>query len=128
MSEEKKTGTFVVKDKRRFDADGSERPQAEESAPAPKADAAPPEGEPQEHGPLSFSSFVVSLATQALMMLGEIKPPEGMPIMVDRHAAKNTIDVLALMQEKTKGNLDADEERLLHEVLHNVRMVFLRKS
>lgn len=121
-----------MKDKRRFEADGTERVQSDEptakSGPRTEMAAADSDDHGDDHGDLSFSSFVVSLATQALMMLGEIKPPEGMPIRVDKQAAKNTIDVLSLIEAKTKGNLDPDEERLLREVLHNVRMVFLSKS
>lgn len=132
MSDEKKS--FVVKDKRRFDADGTAREESEQASSAAEttveksADTSVAGAESASEEKISFSSFVVSLATQALMMLGELKPPEGVPIRVDKHGAKNTIDVLSLLEQKTKGNLDAAEVRLLEEVLHNLRMIFLRKG
>lgn len=85
--------------------------------------------EGQEHSaesPISFGSFVLSLATQALMQLGQLPAPDGMTIPVDPAAAQQTIDVLAMLQSKTKGNLDAREEGLLRDALHNLRVAFLR--
>jgi Domain of unknown function (DUF1844) len=75
---------------------------------------------------ISFGSFVLSLATQALMQLGQLKAPDGMAIAVDPGAAKQTIDILGVLQAKTKGNLDAREEGLLRDALHSLRLAFLR--
>ena len=77
---------------------------------------------------ISFSSFVISLATQALMQLGQIKPPEGVEIAVDKVAAKQTIDILTMLESKTSGNLDGEEERLLEEILHNLRIGYVRAA
>lgn len=76
---------------------------------------------------VSFSSFVMSLATQALMQLGVVAPPEGYELPQDIHGAKQSIDILQMLQDKTKGNLDAQEAALLEDVLHNVRLAFVRR-
>lgn len=85
-------------------------------------------GEPSPEQEITFSSFVVSLATQALMQLGQIKPPPGVNLPVDPMAAKQTIDILTVLQIKTRGNLDAEEDRLLEEVLHSLRIGYVKAA
>lgn len=75
---------------------------------------------------ITFSSFIISLATQVLMQLGEIKPPDEMAIPVDREGARHTIDILSMLQQKTRGNASAEEAKLMEEILHNLRMSYLR--
>jgi len=77
---------------------------------------------------VSFSAFVMSLATQALMQLGVVAPPQGYELPQDVHGAKQTIDLLQMLQEKTKGNLDEQESALIEDILHNVRLAFVRRS
>lgn len=77
---------------------------------------------------VTFNAFVMSLATQALIQLGESKAPAGIDVKEDLNAAKYTIDILAMLQEKTKGNLDSEEENMLGEMLHNLRMVYVKKG
>jgi len=72
---------------------------------------------------VSFSSFVVSLATSAMTHLGE--GPGG---QVDLPLARQTIDLLGVLQEKTQGNLDDEERQLLETVLHETRTKFLAKA
>ncbi|MEN0064780.1 MAG: DUF1844 domain-containing protein [Myxococcota bacterium] len=72
---------------------------------------------------VSFSSFVVSLATSAMNHLGE-----GPGAKLDMPMARHTVDLLGLLMEKTKGNLDDDEQKLLETVLYDVRMKFLERS
>lgn len=76
---------------------------------------------------INFSSFVMSLATQALMQLGEIPPPPGVSLHVDVGAAQQSIDILTMLEQKTKGNLDQAEAQLLEEILHQLRVSFLRR-
>lgn len=107
---------------------GGGRPVEE---PAARQVAAPDPVEGQDEGqfdeaPVTFSSFIVSLAHQALWQLGAVPPPPGMDIPVDRVAAKQTIDILSLLEEKTKGNLDPMEARLVQEVLHELRINFVK--
>lgn len=77
---------------------------------------------------INFSSFVMSLATQAMMQMGELPPPEGMRIPVDIQAARQTIDILSILKTKTSGNLDQFEAQLFEEVLHNLKVAFVKKK
>lgn len=72
---------------------------------------------------VSFSSFVVSLATSAMSHLGE-----GPGAAVDLDLARHSIDVLGLLRDKTKGNLDDEESRLLETVLYETRMKFMERK
>jgi hypothetical protein len=80
----------------------------------------------EEHSlpPVSFEFLVVSYKTQAEMNLGLLKFSEDQP-PPDIRLARHFIDVLALLQEKTKGNLSWDEERLLNNVLTELRFRYL---
>lgn len=84
-------------------------------------------GESEESG-VSFMSFLMSLATQALVQIGEMEPPEGMEIPVDVEAGRQTIDILSMLQRKTRGNLSSEEGRFLEEVLHTLRMSYVRRA
>lgn len=127
---------FVVKDRRRFDSDGNERadeqepikPTLETTEDIRKSSAAEQlsTDEGAESQQLNFSSFVMSLATQALMQLGEIQPPAGMEVQVDKNGARQTIDILGMLQEKTKNNLDKDEAHLIEQILHNLRLSYVK--
>jgi hypothetical protein len=72
---------------------------------------------------VTFSSFVVSLATSAMGNLGE--GPGG---AMDLDIARHSIDILGLLRDKTKGNLDDEESKLLETVLYEARMKFLEKT
>ncbi len=76
--------------------------------------------------PVDFTTFVLSLATSALVSLGEVK---GNPDdKVDLPLARQTIDTISMLQEKTKGNLSGEEERLVNQVLFDLRMKFVDVS
>lgn len=75
--------------------------------------------------PASFELLVTTLATQAMMALGQLPDPSGKPAKVEKPIAKHYIDMLAVLEEKCKGNLDAGEQKLISEVLHNLRMGFV---
>lgn len=77
---------------------------------------------------IDFSSFIMSLATQGMMQMGEVPAPEGMSIPTDLNAAKQTIDILSMLRIKTKGNLDTFEDQLFEEILHNIRMSYVKKT
>lgn len=76
---------------------------------------------------ISFSSVIMSLATQALIQMGEVPPPEGVPAEKDLEGARQTIDIIAMLEKKTRGNLDDSELKLLEEVLHQLRMSFVAR-
>ncbi len=78
-----------------------------------------------DHPPaVSFDSLVQSIYMTAIMQLGGATP-EGQPPQVDILSARQSIDMLAVLEEKTKGNLTSDESRLLESALFELRMAFL---
>jgi hypothetical protein len=85
-------------------------------------------GEPADALPrIDFSTFVLSLAASAMVQLGIAPGPEGeQREAADLRMARHTIDTIEMLIEKTRGNLDADEERLVQSVLYEVRMSFVR--
>ena len=76
---------------------------------------------------VTFSTFVLSIASTALVHLGEVPEPESGEMKEDLLAAKHNIDMLAMLEEKTANNLDAEEERLLEGVLYELRMKYVIK-
>ncbi len=74
---------------------------------------------------IDFATFVLSLSHSALMHLGEAPHPEDGRVEKNLPLAKQNIDLLGLLDEKTKGNLTGDEERLLSQVLFDVRMRYV---
>ena len=143
MAEEREDKGFVIKDRRRVSLDDSEkkaeeRPasagEAAEEAGAKTGGREAPTGETgakEEEIPfpeVSLATFVFSLSSSALMHLGEIPEPGASQVKVDLPLAKQIIDTLGMLQEKTKGNLDPDEDRLLRSILYDLRMKYIQKS
>ncbi len=90
-----------------------------------------PAPEKPEHDKLpqmDFATFILSLSHSALMHLGEVPHPDTDQVSRDLPLAKQNIDLLSLLEEKTKGNLTGDEERLLHQVLFDLRMRYVELS
>ncbi len=76
---------------------------------------------------IDFITFIMSLATSVLMHLGEHE--EGVEAQpVDLPLAKQTIEILGMLREKTRGNLNAEENRALESVLYDLRMRYLEQS
>lgn len=100
-------------------------PVAEE---APKEEPREPESEPppsRPGEPSLFSDLVSSLAYQAAMLMGLIRDPLGPQMPTDMRAARQTIEMLAMLKEKTRGNLTAEEMTLLERALTDLRMQFV---
>lgn len=123
MSDEQKKPKIIVDD------DWKERVQAEKAALNDEPEEPAPEAtEPHEIPPASFPMLISSLATQALVGLGQIPDPmEGSPV-VRPDLAKHHIDMLGVLADKTAGNLSAEEEKMLTDVLHDLRMMFVAVS
>ena len=102
--------------------------QAEASAAYQKASSAQPGG--QDLGPqdLTFASFVVGLSTEALALMGEMPHPATGERMNDLIGAQQLIDIVAILQAKTRGNLTHDEEALLDAILFDLRMKYVEKA
>ena len=93
-----------------------------------KGTTAPPVGDeeaPQALPPLDFSTFVLSLASTAMVHLGQLPRPEGEAVQRDLPAAKQAIDMLTMLEEKTRGNLDESEQKLLRSVLYDLRVSYV---
>jgi hypothetical protein len=129
---------FVIKDRRRFDDSGEARPEQPREEPAAKPQEPKPEPKAAEKvqgasteqvfPELNFSTFVFSLGTSAMYHFGDIPDPVTKKAERNLEAVKQTIDILAILKEKTKGNLIEDEERLLESLLYELRMRFVRES
>ncbi len=138
--EEQKRG-FRVTDRRRFAGVGAQsRPEERDEAEAEEQSSAssrpeqtPPQpqakGETAESGrirpEISFSTFIMGLSTQTLMNLGEIPSPIDGQKKQDLDAAKELIDLLGILRDKTAGNLDANEQELLDGMLCDLRMRYV---
>ncbi len=77
---------------------------------------------------IDFSTFVLSLSHSVLVHMGDAPAPDGQPAERDLSLAKQTIDLLSILQEKTRNNLTGEEERLLDQALYDLRMRFLEVS
>jgi hypothetical protein len=134
---------FVIKDRRRFDDSGEARPEtpreetpAKPQEPKPEAQAAEPRQDEKAQGPsteqsfpeLNFSTFVFSLGTSAMYHFGDFPDPVTKKAERNLEAAKQTVDILAILKDKTKGNLSEDEERLLESLLYELRMRYVRET
>lgn len=75
---------------------------------------------------VTFASFVLSLNTTALYHLGELVHPESGERNVDLELVKHTIDTLILLGDKTRGNLDRDENELLSTILYDLKMRYVK--
>ena len=111
---------------------GGEQPESVNPAasPVPDQDQEVEENDAWEEeatplGPMNFPLFVLSLNTSALMHLGHGPQQQG---KVNLPMARQVIDILAMLEEKTRGNLSGDEERLLHQVLFELRMRYAREA
>ena len=155
MSEEEKQDQgFRVSDRRRFaGSEGGEAPQEEK---APEGDKKPPESQeaagekPEAEKPeaekrekreqreqreestplpeINFATFVISLSSSALIHLGIAPDPMTGEQTKDLAIAKQTIDMLAMLQEKTRGNLTEEEAQLMESMLYDLRMRYVAES
>jgi hypothetical protein len=106
----------------------SEGAQAEASAAYQKAASSQPGA--QDLGPqdLTFASFVVGLSTEALALMGEMPHPATGERMQDLIGAQQLIDIIGILQDKTRGNLSHDEDTLIDAILFDLRMKYVEKA
>ncbi len=74
---------------------------------------------------VDFSSFILSLYSSALVQLGKVEDPTSGEKTKDLVLAMQTIDIIAVLQEKTAGNLDTEEEKLINTLLRELRIAFV---
>ena len=87
--------------------------------------------EKKEQAPLpevTFSTFVLSLASSALVHLGEVPNPETGSTSRNEDLARNAIDLLTMLDDKTRNGLTPDESKLMRDVLYELRMKFVARS
>jgi hypothetical protein len=145
MSENNDEKGFVIKDKRIFDETGDVRNEKGEEKPKKETpekpdisekEAIPKKDEESENWgkgsqpfpEINFPSFIFSLHTSALLHFGDIPDPISKKQNVNLTAAKQTIDILDMLKEKTTGNLDENEEKLLEGILYDLKMRFVKES
>jgi hypothetical protein len=85
-------------------------------------------GEDAQLPPASFPMLVSMLATQAMVCLGQIPDPLADKVELHLDQAKHFIDLLQMLEEKTKGNLAPNEAAMLEGLLHELRMAFVSVS
>jgi hypothetical protein len=121
---------FNVVDRR-----GGREPEAPASSPAPPepqeeagAPGSPGFEEERAGATLDFSTFLLSLASSAMVHLGDLPHPEGGATQRNLPQAKQTIDLMALLEEKTRGNLTDEEARFLGGALRDLRLRYVEAS
>ena len=148
MSEEDKG--FVVKDRRIFTDDDKqaeakdertqtqpstdEEVQSEPTAAKTRAPETPEPSksdaseEPPQFPEINFPTFVVSLNASALLHLGAIEDPTSGQKDKNLPMAKQTIDILSMLEEKTAGNLNNEEKNLLKNILYDLRLMYVKEK
>ncbi|HEX9780276.1 MAG TPA: DUF1844 domain-containing protein [bacterium] len=123
-------------DKKRVDESWKDQVERERATPAqPGAPAPEPQGKPSsgdagqgEIPQARFDIFLSGLAMEALLALGEMPHPQTGRTAVQLPQARYVIDLLGLLEEKTRGNLDPDETKLITDTLYQLRMRYLQKT
>jgi hypothetical protein len=147
MSEEPKS--FTVKDRRHFTPDGRTREDAApgDTAPEPAVEGPPigtgspappsdgsepparsafPGSDQAPRGPGDFAQFLVSLGAQAgLLLTGQIESENGREAL---HEARSLISILEMLQDKTEGRRTPDEDRVLDDLLYDLRMAYVARA
>ena len=125
MAAEREEG-FVVRDRR--GGSGSDRPSATSPAALgiqPHQQAAPSDPHQDSGIPVTFSSFVISLGSSSLMLMGEQLDPQQPPMPANLPQAKEIIDLLSVLENKTTGNLTTEEQEVLRDMLYALRMKYV---
>jgi len=140
MKEEKKEESFTVSDKRRFVVDDSGGVKSEGDVGAEQKKETPGASEPSrekqqdqfsEGAPLpdiDFSTFIFSLSSSAILHLGLMENPYTKTIEKNLPLAKQTIDIISLLKDKTKGNLSDEEENLITHLLTDLRFKYVNEA
>lgn len=133
MASENEKSDVRVEDRRFFDKEGNPI-REEESQPSQEPVSTPTSGSQQKEeseappAKVDFASLVFLYVQTTLVYLGEIEDPTGQKKMENLKAAQQTIDILELLQEKTRGNLTPQEDQYLQGVLFDLRMRYVQKA
>lgn len=127
MPEEEKG--FIIKDRRSFDDKGDlkEKDSTEEKVKEePKEEPSKKEAETPPLPEINFSSLILSLSSTAFLHFGEIPDPGTGEKKKDLALAKHAIDTIAMLKEKTEGNLDDEEKQFIENILTDLRWRFVK--
>ncbi len=130
MAEEEKG--FIIKDRRSLDEDGAlKEEKAEEEVPEKEEKKEEPEEAEAKQTPLpevNFNALIFSLSSSAFLHLGEIADPHSGEKKKDLGLAKHTIDTIAMLKEKTAGNLDEEEAKFIESILTDLRWRYVNAA
>jgi hypothetical protein len=121
MDEEKKEEIkgYTFTDKRGLDSEEpKETKEFDPEAPDDKDQLGPAQT-------IDFTTLIMSLASSALVSMGRVPDPETGAVRKNLGFAHQNIEIIHLLQEKTRGNLCADEERLIEQILYELRMSYI---
>ena len=118
---------FVIKDNRssQLSEDEAETHESNESSAPAEAGA---DEQNQQPFQIDFSTFIMSLTSSAFYHLGDIADPETGKTETNLPAVHQTIDMLTMLREKTQGNLNAEENKLLEQLVYELQMKYVAKS
>ena len=133
MTEEDKG--FIIKDRRVFAEENQEKEDKKESAGEKVKDQAQKDTAPEKkqetetHLPeINFPTFIISLNASALVHLGVIEDPATGKKVKNLPMGKQTIDILSMLEEKTRGNLSKEEENMLKHILYDLRIIYVKEK
>lgn len=133
---------FIIKDKRIFSQEGQdlkEEDKQEEDAKEPSkeetkakeaqdAASADKQDDKAQLPEINFPTFIISLNASALVNLGVIEDPASGKKVKNLSLAKQTIDILNMIEGKTKGNLTEEEEKILKNILYDLRIIYVKEK
>ena len=135
MNQEKKNNNddkgFKISDRRYTSMSDDEKKKKEiiiDKEKAKEEDQLAKESKEEPLPEINFSNFILSLSTSVLLSLGEIPDPISKEKNEDLDMAKQTIDILGVIEEKTRGNLTKEEESLMENLLSDLRMRYVKKK
>ena len=118
---------FVIKDSRasQLSEEEAENQDSQESSNPTKTETGQ---QPQQSFQIDFSTFIMSLTSSAFYHLGDIADPETGKTETNLPAVNQTIDMLTMLREKTKGNLNEEENKLLEQLVYELQMKYVAKT
>ncbi len=136
MAEDKKD--FIIKDRRIFGGEGKgeeeeikKETSSERKSEKKETTRTAPEGEKIKESQLpemNFPTFIMSMNASALVHLGIIEDPTSGKKESNLPLAKQTIDILTMLEEKTRGNLSDDEGKMLKSILYDLRIIYVKEK
>ncbi len=119
---------FVIKDKRASKQSEEEAKASDETRKEEASQAGTQEAAAAGEFEINFSQFVLSLASSAFYHMGDLADPITGKKEENLPAVKQTIDILIMLREKTKNNLDAEESKMIEQLIYELQMKYMAKQ